>query len=415
LNLFCIRRHIEAGIDFTVIRVARIVGCKAIFFMKSTPNKTETKNHSNFYEMIGYLCRHKKTREQFKNQHILDTIKKTSLIPEPMKKSIIPYLPVVGCMLLVLFFHTLLAACKKADSQTTTTDTTAGISPVAPPVTDSIIPKTTDTLGNGVNLQPSYYNGGNVSFGWNLMAQNGKIRIVRIEIEPTVPIALSASWIQQAISQGYKVIATYHKYTVLGSDNVQDLTDAANWWKTNFATLAAAGSFTINLMNEWGDHNLSASAYAGAYNSAISIVRQVYSGTIIIDCPGWGQETDVAAAAVKGSAGTKIQDTNIFLSVHVYPNGWNQAKNHNLQTADLDDLASAGRGCIIGEFGNAPAGPVDWAAVVSYAKSKNWAILGWSWNGDGGTMNMVTPAWDSTANATSYSPSAYFTTIYSLL
>jgi len=24
-------------------------------------------------------------------------------------------------------------------------------------------------FGNGVNLQPSYYNGGNVNFGWDLM------------------------------------------------------------------------------------------------------------------------------------------------------------------------------------------------------------------------------------------------------
>ena len=59
---------------------------------------------------------------------------------------------------------------------------------------------------------------------------------------------------------------------------------------------------------------------------------------------------------MKGLGGTKINDANIILSVHVHPNGYNQAKGHNLQNADLDDLASAGRPCIIGEFGNSPAG-----------------------------------------------------------
>jgi mannan endo-1,4-beta-mannosidase len=53
--------------------------------------------------------------------------------------------------------------------------------------------------------------------------------------------------------------------------------------------------------------------------------------------------------------------------------------------------------------------------MVNYAKTKKWAVLGWAWNGDGGTMNMVTPAWDSDATASSYNTSAYFTVIYGLL
>ena len=37
---------------------------------------------------------------------------------------------------------------------------------------------------NGVNLQPSYYNSGNVDFAWSLMNSNTAIKAVRIEIEP---------------------------------------------------------------------------------------------------------------------------------------------------------------------------------------------------------------------------------------
>jgi mannan endo-1,4-beta-mannosidase len=319
-------------------------------------------------------------------------------------------------MIMLALFGDLTTACHKTGQSPPPTDTLVGVPPPPPPPTPKSSHAATDTLfGNGVDLQPSYYNSGNVTFGFALMQQYPNIRSVRIEIEPTVPISLAASWIQQARNAGYKVIATYHKYTVLGSDLATDLNDAANWWKTNYSTLAAAGSFTINLMNEWGSHNLSPNAYATDYNNAISIVRQVYKGWIILDCPGYGQETSVAAAAVTGANGTAISDTGIILSAHVYPNGYNQAKNHTFQRSDLDDLAAAGRPCIVGEFGNSPAGNVDWAGMVTYARSKDWAVLGWSWNGDGGSMNMVSPAWDMTANASSYTPSTYFNTIYTLL
>lgn len=283
------------------------------------------------------------------------------------------------------------------------------------PAPQAAAPSTADltaSLGNGVNLQPSYYNGGNPNFGWSLMKQQTNIKTVRIEIEPGYE-SQAKNWIAQAKANGYAVIATYHKSSVLGSDDTTELTAAGNWWKANYTNLG--GSFTINLMNEWGSHNISSNAYAAAYNTAIASVRQVYGGPIILDIPGYGQETATAAAAVKGTNGTKINDTNIILSVHVYPNGYNQAKNHNLQNADLDDLASAGRGCIIGEFGNSPAGPVDWQGVVNYGKGKGWTVLGWCWNGDGGGMNMVSPSWASNGGASTFTLSSYFSQVYSLL
>ena len=270
----------------------------------------------------------------------------------------------------------------------------------------------TANLGNGVNLQPSYYNGGYPDFGWSLMKQQTRIKTVRIEIEPD-KVTQAKNWIAQAKSNGYTIIATYHKSSVLGSDNTAELTAAANWWKTNYTTLG--GGFTINLMNEWGSHNLSANSYSTAYNSAISIVRQVYGGPIIIDCPGYGQETAVAASAAKGYNCTPIADQNIILSLHIYPNGYNQALSHNLQRSDLDDLASAGRPCLIGEFGNSPAGPVYWQDLVTYGKGKGWTVLGWAWNGDGGGMNMVTPSWATNGGATSFSLSSYFSQVYNLL
>ena len=84
--------------------------------------------------------------------------------------------------------------------------------------------------------------------------------------------------------------------------HLEDLMAAAIWWKNNYANLRKGGEFLINLMNEWGSHTLTSNAYASAYNAALEIVRQVYSGTVIIDAPGWGHEATVAANAVTGES-----------------------------------------------------------------------------------------------------------------
>jgi hypothetical protein len=266
---------------------------------------------------------------------------------------------------------------------------------------------------NGVNLQPSYYNGGNPNFGYSVMNAQTKIKSVRIEIEPD-KVSQAKSWIAQAKSAGKTIIATYHKASVLGSDSASELATAGSWWRSNYATLAASGSFTVNLMNEWGSHNISSNSFASAYNTAISSVRSVYSGTIIVDASGWGQESHTMRCAITGCSGTKISDTKIAASMHIYAGGWNQGLNHWNQASDLDDMAAGGRACIIGEFGTG-SGSADWAGITDAARNKGWSVLGWSWNGDGGSMNLVTPSWASNGGATSFSLSGYFSTVYNHL
>ncbi|MGF6849732.1 hypothetical protein QFZ51_004967 [Chitinophaga sp. W3I9] len=69
---------------------------------------------------------------------------------------------------------------------------------------------------------------------------------------------------------------------------------------------------------------------------------------------------------------------------------------------------------MVGEFGTG-SGSANWSGLTNYAKSKGWTVLGWAWNGDGGSLNMVTPSWATNPTATSFSTNSYFTTIYSLL
>jgi mannan endo-1,4-beta-mannosidase len=272
---------------------------------------------------------------------------------------------------------------------------------------------TSFAASNGVNIQPSYYNGGNPNFGWSLMNANTKIKTVRIEVEPGY-VTQAKVWIAAAKSNGHPCILTYHKSAVLGSDSTSELTTAGNWWKTNYATFAAAGNLQVNLMNEWGSHSISSNSYASAYNTAISLVRSKYSSNIVIDIPGWGQETVTAANAVKGTNGTKISDTNITLSAHVYPGAWNQGANAWLTYSQLSAMGGAGRGCMLGEFGTG-SGSADWSGIVTSCKNAGWSVLGWAWNGDGNSLNMCSPSWASNGSATSFSKSSYFSTIYNKL
>ncbi len=265
------------------------------------------------------------------------------------------------------------------------------------------------TLRNGINFQPSYYNNGNVTFGWDVMRKYPTIQRIRIEIEPD-KVSQGKQWIKDARDHGYEVIATYHKYSVLGTDDQSELMSAANWWAENYDTMKAqSGDFIINLMNEWGSHDQLPDSYSSAYNSAIAVLRKVYSGDIIIDVPGWGQNTHVAAQAAP-----LLFDQNLILSAHIYPEG-NQNGAPNVPS-DMDELHGTGRPCIIGEFGTIGSGGVDVSAVVSRAKEIGFlGVFAWAWNGDGGAMNMVSPSWVDSPTASTYTESDYFPDMIALL
>ncbi len=266
-------------------------------------------------------------------------------------------------------------------------------------------------LGDGVNLQPSYFGDGAVNLGWDFMRTQSRIRTVRIEIEPSVPLVQARRWLSEAHAAGYKVIATYHHYPSNGSDDVEELNKAAKWWRANYADLSRSAPLTINLMNEWGSHKQTPQSFAAAYNAVIPIVREVYHGPIIVDVPGWAQEVYVAR-----DASPLLADDNIVFSVHIYRGAWVEHGSHRWMTpADLDVLDAAKRPVIIGEFGSARKGGADWSALVDHAKAKGWAVLAWAWNGDGEGMNMIKPTWANDPAAKKYRPSSYFSKVYQKL
>lgn len=273
-------------------------------------------------------------------------------------------------------------------------------------------------FGDGVNLQPAYYCNGEQDLGWDLMNQYSDIQTVRIEIEPPswgesqASLEESRRWIDEAASNGYEVVATCHHYPYNGESNEGYLYEAADWWVDNYDYLSANSSFTINLMNEWGGHDVSVDQYATAYNEAVSRVRQVYGGTIVCDVPGWGQNTHAAA-----DAASQLEDDDLVLSVHIYPSAYNETAGEWLQPDHLDYLDGAGYPCMVGEFGANRDGDADWSGLIDHAKSLGWPVVGWAWNGDGESdpMNMASPGWIDQPCASSYTTSSYFDVVYDKL
>ena len=277
------------------------------------------------------------------------------------------------------------------------------------------------SFGNGVNLQPSYFCDGDQALGWDLMNDHPDIETVRIEIEPfsfdevATTVEDAKRWIDEAAANGKNVIATYHHYPDNGSAEASALQDAADFWVEHYETLAADTDFTVNLMNEWGNHDVTAEEYASAYNDAISTVRSgtSYDGPIVCDAPGWGQGTYRLADAVES-----IDHDDLILSAHVYPSAWNATTGQNLVPEDLDVLDETGYPCMIGEFGNyADSTGADWSAIIDYAKALGWPVIGWAWNGDGSDdpMNMANPYWGDDCGAESYTASEYFDVVYDKL
>ncbi len=256
-------------------------------------------------------------------------------------------------------------------------------------------------IKNGVNIQASYYNEGYVNMGWELMAEYPEIEAVRIEIEPN-RVHQARNWIREAQEHGYQVIATYHDFRKLGSDKKDELLKAANWWKKNYESLSSFGPIIINLMNEWGSHDIPPEDYAIAYNEAIDIIRPFYSDPIIVDVPGFGQATKIAADAY-----TYMTDENFIYSVHIYTSAFNIEQNRWMSHEDLAYLDATGANCMVGEFCDNSSGGSDWCSIIDDCYVNGWPLFGWAWNGDGANMNMIEPHWRDDPLAETFSPTEF--------
>ena len=159
-------------------------------------------------------------------------------------------------------------------------------------------------------------------------------------------------------------------------------------------------------MNEWGSHDISPEDYADAYNEAISYIRTFYDGNLIVDVPGFGQATKIAADAY-----VYMEDDKFTYSIHVYTSAFNREQERWLSHEDLVYLNDTGADCMVGEFCDNSTGGTDWCSIIDNCYANGWPLMGWAWNGDGGHMNMVTPHWEDDPLATHFEPTSFLKVI----
>ncbi len=203
----------------------------------------------------------------------------------------------------------------------------------------------------------------------------------------------SLSEIQKLIKlcKDNKLIAIVEVHDATGSDNIQDLQKAADFWiEMKSALIGNEANVILNIANEWGGAWDSAN-WAAGYQQVIPKLRNAgIKNTLMVDCAGWGQYPQSIAEAGQSVVQADSQH-NIMFSIHMYE----YAGAYGAVQSNIDSALNVGVPLCIGEFGiKHTNGPVDYKTIMSYSQSKGVGYLGWSWKGNGDTWAYLDIAQD---------------------
>jgi mannan endo-1,4-beta-mannosidase len=141
----------------------------------------------------------------------------------------------------------------------------------------------------------------------------------------------------------------------------------------------------INIANECGDNKLKAEYWRNSYKRSIDLLRgEGYESTIVIDAPGWGQNS---APVLK--YGQELIDFdplhNLLFSIHMYGSWNDKSKIQN----DLLLASQKSIPIIVGEFGynfndgdNNLKCKVNHQQILKTCNELNIGYLAWSWTGN---------------------------------
>lgn len=203
----------------------------------------------------------------------------------------------------------------------------------------------------------------------------------------------SLSEIQKLIQlcKDNKLIAIVEVHDATGSDNIQDLQKASDFWiEMKSALIGNEANVILNIANEWGGAWDSAN-WAAGYQQVIPKLRNAgIKNTLMVDCAGWGQYPQSIAEAGQSVVQADSQH-NIMFSIHMYE----YAGAYGAVQSNIDSALNVGVPLCIGEFGiKHTNGPVDYKTIMSYSQSKGVGYLGWSWKGNGDTWAYLDIAQD---------------------
>lgn len=188
-----------------------------------------------------------------------------------------------------------------------------------------------------------------------------------------------------------KLIAIVEVHDATGSDNIQDLEKAADYWiEMKSALIGNEANVILNIANEWGGA-WDSSNWAAGYQQVIPKLRNAgIKNTLMVDCAGWGQYPQSIAEAGQSVVQADSQH-NIMFSIHMYE----YAGAYGAVQSNIDSALNVGVPLCIGEFGiRHTNGDVDYKTIMSYSQSKGVGYLGWSWKGNGDTWAYLDIAQD---------------------
>ncbi len=177
-----------------------------------------------------------------------------------------------------------------------------------------------------------------------------------------------------------KLIAVFNTHDETGSDNINDLINAAEYWISLKDILNAHKSTVlVNISNEWCG-SWSSKKWAEGYTRVIPMLREAgIENTLIADCAGWGQ---MAKCIWEKGAEVMAADSknNTVFSIHMYQNAAGTSANVH---SNIDNALATGFPLIIGEFAYQHGGAkIAWQDILDYTAEKNTGYLVWSWTGN---------------------------------
>lgn len=193
----------------------------------------------------------------------------------------------------------------------------------------------------------------------------------------------------------YGMVAIVEVHDATGSDDINDLVKAANYFANMASVLKGTEHYVIiNIANEWHKSS-SAANWRNGYKQAIPIIRKAgLRHCIMVDAGGYGQNASTIHKYGKEVLAADVEN-NIIFSIHMY----GSAGNTNKIASNIDGVINQDLALCIGEFGWYHSdGDVDEQKILAYCKEKNIGWLAWSWYGNGSPVEYLDVVKDPSAD-----------------
>ncbi|WP_346742667.1 cellulase family glycosylhydrolase [Spongiactinospora sp. TRM90649] len=144
-------------------------------------------------------------------------------------------------------------------------------------------------------------------------------------------------------------------------------------------------SATTPISPDWGT----------AARDAVGRMRRAgFAHALMVDAPGWGQDSAFAMRDGARAVFDADPDRNVVFSIHMYGEFDTAAKINDY----LDGFRQAGLPLVIGEFGHLHSdGDPDEDTVMAQARARRLGYLGWSWSGNSAEVGYLDMARDFNA------------------